>query len=254
MELHFEARGTGKPLIILHGLFGSQDNWRSISARLSSRYTVFALDQRNHGRSPHSEHMDYTLMAEDIVEFQDAQGLSEAFVLGHSMGGKTAMQLALLYPQRVEKLIVADMAPRAYPPWHEKMIAGMLSLDLNRFESRTQMDAALAPAVPELATRQFLLKNVARSADHRFMWRMGLKEIQKNYSGLTQPITSKKTFNRPVLFVRGANSEYLTEADLPEIVRLFPEANMETVPNAAHLLHVQNPAYFVDVVDRFLAR
>jgi esterase len=252
MELHFEVSGKGDPLVILHGLFGSLDNWRGISARLASRFTLFLLDQRNHGRSPHAERMDYSLMAEDVQEFLESQGLREAFVLGHSMGGKTAMQLSLLHPASVSKLIVADIAPRAYPPRHERMLAGMLALDLAYFETRSQMEAALAPAVPDVATRQFLLKNVARSEGTRFRWRMGLQQIQSNYKSLTEAISGPGTFTGPALFIRGANSDYLSETDFPEIRRLFPRAEFETVQDADHLLHIQKPEVFVRVVTQFL--
>src|SRR6266568_8494129 len=130
MDLHFEAYGRGEPLIILHGLFGSLENWRSISERLAANFRVFALDQRNHGRSPHSFEMDYRLMADDVRRFILTQQIAEALVLGHSMGGKTAMQLALLHPTAVRKLVVVDIAPRSYPPHHDKILAGVLSLDL----------------------------------------------------------------------------------------------------------------------------
>jgi esterase len=252
MELHFEVSGKGDPLIILHGLFGSLDNWRGISARLARRFTLFLLDQRNHGRSAHAEHMDYSVMAEDVQELLASHGLSKAFVLGHSMGGKTAMQLSLLHPESVSKLVVADIAPRAYPPRHERMLAGMLALDLAYFESRSQMEAALAPAVPDVATRQFLLKNVVRSNETRFRWRMGLQQIQANYKNLTQAITGPRQFTGPVLFIRGANSDYLSETDILEIRRLFPQAELTSVQDADHLLHIQKPEVFVRVVTQFL--
>jgi pimeloyl-ACP methyl ester carboxylesterase len=253
MELHFEASGKGEPLIVLHGLFGSLDNWRSISARLSGQFSVFALDQRNHGGSPHAAQMDYALMAQDVVEFLDLRGLSQANVLGHSMGGKTAMQLALSYRDRVNRLIVADIAPRTYPPWHQKMIAAMLGLDLDHFESRTQIEAALAPAVPDLPTRRFLLKNVTRKQDNGFHWRMGLEQIQANYSRLTEAVIAGEPFLKPVLFILGANSDYVLETDVPGIRSLFPQAEIKTVADADHWIHTQSPEQFVDLVTEFLS-
>lgn len=253
MELHFEASVKGEPLIILHGLFGSLDNWRSISATLSSKFTVFALDQRNHGGSAHAAEMDYLLMAQDVVEFLDKRGFSQSHVLGHSMGGKTAMQLALSYPNRVNKLIVADIAPRPYPPWHEKMITGMLGLDLEHLDSRAQMEAALAPDVPDLPTRRFLLKSVVRKPGNGFAWRMGLEQIQANYLRLTQAVFAGEPFQKPALFIRGAHSDYVLETDFPEIQRLFPQAEIKTLPDAEHLLHIQNPQQFVGLVTEFLS-
>lgn len=252
MELHFEQSGGGEPLIILHGLFGSLDNWRTVSARLAQHFTVFALDQRNHGRSAHSEQMDYPSMAKDVREFLGKRGLSKAFVLGHSMGGKTAMQLALLHPQTVSRLIIADIAPRAYEPRHERMIAGMLALDLGRFESRSQMEAALTPAVPDQPTRQFLLKNVVRSEGGGFRWRMGTAQIQGNYRYLTQAIQGPAPFTGATLFIRGANSDYILDSDLPEIRRWFPLASVETILGAGHLLHVEQLDRFVETVTGFL--
>ncbi|HEX7893151.1 MAG TPA: alpha/beta fold hydrolase [Terriglobales bacterium] len=252
MELHFEASGNGEPLIVLHGLFGSLDNWRSISARLSAQFTVFALDQRNHGGSAHAEEMDYSLMAQDVVEFLEKRGLSQTNVLGHSMGGKTAMQLALSHPNRVSKLIVADIAPRTYPAWHEKMITGMLQLNLDHFDGRAQLEAALAPAVPDLPTRRFLLKNVVRKPGNGFCWRLGLKQIQSNYSRLTEAVLAGEPFQKHALFIRGANSDYVLESDFPEIRRLFPQAEIRTLPDAGHLLHIQSPQPFLQLVTDFL--
>lgn len=252
MELHFEASGKGEPLIVLHGLFGSLDNWRLISARLSGQFTVFALDQRNHGGSPHAAQMDYALMAQDVVEFLEKRRLSQANVLGHSMGGKTAMRLALSHPDRVKKLIVADIAPRTYPPRHQQMITGMLNLDPEHFETRAQMEAALGPAVPDLPTRRFLLKNVVRKDGKGFSWRTGLVQIQANYSRLTEAVLASEPFLKPVLFIRGAKSDYLLESDFPEIHRLFPRAEIKTVPDADHLLHIQSPDQFVSLVTEFL--
>ena len=168
------------------------------------------------------------------------------------MGGKTAMQFALLYPELVRRLIVADMAPRRYSPRHAKIIVGMLSLDLNRFESRKDMEAALAPAVPDIVTRQFLLKNVVRVDETGFRWRIGLEQIRSNYARLLEPVTSDRPFDKPALFIRGATSDFLTETDFPLIQSLFTQATMETIPEAGHLLHVQKPDLFVKFVQDFL--
>lgn len=252
VDLHFEVYGHGEPLIILHGLFGSLENWHSTRDRLAGHFRVFTLDQRNHGRSPHSLEMDYRLMAEDIRDFLDAQPCVDSFVLGHSMGGKTAMQFALLHPERVRKLVVVDMAPRRYPPRHQKVIAGMLSLDLNRFQSRQELEAALAPVVPDLSTRQFLLKNLAREPAGRFRWKIGLEEIQQNYSRLTEPVAGGQPFQKPALFLRGEKSDYLLESDLDPIRSLFPRALLRTIPQAAHLVHVENPGVFAQTVLEFL--
>lgn len=252
MDLHFDARGQGQPLIILHGLFGSLQNWASITSRLAKDFKVFAVDQRNHGSSPHSFEMDYKLMAQDVLSLMQNQGFEDAFIMGHSMGGKTAMQLALLHPSAVKGLIVVDIAPRAYPPRHLKAILGMRALDLSRFETRSQMDAALAAAIPDPGTRGFLLKNVARTASGQFEWRIGLEEIQRNYSKLTEALGPAPPFTRPTLFIRGETSDFLLETDLEFVKPLFPLARSETIPGAGHLVHVENPDRFLEIVLGFL--
>jgi len=253
MQLHFRSYGAGVPLVILHGLFGSLDNWHTLSQRLGRHFHVLAVDQRNHGHSPHHPEMDYPLMADDLAEFLDQQKLTEALVLGHSMGGKTAMQLALAHPRRVARLVVADMAPRAYPPRHEKILAGMLALDLAAATSRHQLAEALAPWVPDLATRQFLLKNVGTGANHQFHWRCGLHEIHRNYSRLAEALPPAPPYPGPALFLRGALSDFLRETDEPGIRQLFPRAAIGTVPRAGHLLHVENPEDFLTAILSFLS-
>lgn len=252
MQLHFEAGGDGEPLIILHGLFGSLDNWRPMSKRLADHFKVFALDQRNHGQSPHSFEMDYARMAADVQEFITAQGLKDALVLGHSMGAKTAMQLALRHPDSVRELVVVDMAPRRDPGRHTRLIAGMRSLDLSRFQNRKEIEAALEPAVGDLPTRQFLLKNLARQDNGGFCWKIGLEEIYQNYQNLTEAIESTEPYTKAALFIRGEKSDYLRKEDQPDILRLFPKAEFRTVPGAGHLPHVETPETFYDCVTAFL--
>lgn len=253
MQLAYQDYGhRGEPLIILHGLFGSRENWHSISVRLSEHFRVFALDQRNHGESSRHSTMDYRNMAEDVHEFMVARHLEPAHVLGHSMGGKTAMQLALLHPEAVQSLTSVDMAPRAYSPRHRKALEGLLALDLASFQTRKQMEDALEPWVPELAVRRFLLKNVQRDPGGSFQWGIGLQEILQNYSRLSEALESDRPYSGPALFVRGAQSDYLVEDDLECIRRLFPKAQLATVPEAGHLLHVENPKIFLALLLEFL--
>ena len=251
MRLHFQTYGRGEPLIILHGLLGSLDNWHSVSLKLAERFQVWAVDQRNHGRSPHDAEMSYPILAEDIREFMQVQGLARACLLGHSMGGKTAMQLALLYPERVAKLIVADISPRASSPRHDRTLEGLSALDLAAFANRREMEAALAPWVPDLTTRRFLLKNVAR-ADEGFHWRIGLREIHRNYGRLGAALAGERQFAGPALFLRGEWSDHLQESDLPLILACFPQAHLRTSPHSGHLLHTENPAAFLAAVQEFL--
>ena len=252
MQLHYKSYGSGQPLIILHGLLGSLENWRSACLELARDFRIIAPDQRNHGHSPHSEEMNYPSMAEDVSELLDRENLPSAPVLGHSMGGKTAMQLALSHPHRVTKLIVADMAPRAYSPRHAKILSAMLALDLSSFQTRRHVQEALAPAIPDLAVRQFLLKNLEFDSSGQLRWRIGLAQIFRNYDALRQPLQSESPFKRPTLFLRGEHSDFLTEDDFPSIQKLFPEARLQTIPQASHWVHADNLPVFIQKVREFL--
>lgn len=252
MQLHFQASGRGKAVILLHGLFGSADNWHSIATRLAENFQVFALDQRNHGQSPHSSEMSYPLMAADVENFFGAQGIESAYVIGHSMGGKTAMQFALQFPGRVEKLVVADMAPRAYAPAHDKIFAALLALDLESFSARPQIEDALAPEIPNLVLRRFLLKNLGRDSAGKFFWKMNLRGLAENYGQLRAPISASAPFQKSALFIRGGKSNYLNAEDEPLIRALFPQAEIKTIPEAAHWVHADQPAEFLRLVLDFL--
>ncbi|HEX4349676.1 MAG TPA: alpha/beta fold hydrolase [Verrucomicrobiae bacterium] len=252
MQLYFKESGQGQPVILLHGLFGSSDNWHTIAARLAEKFHVFAPDQRNHGQSPHSAEMDYPLMAADVDEFFTARGVESAMVIGHSMGGKTAMQLALQFPQRVHKLVVADIAPRAYAPAHDKIFAALLALDLASFQNRTQMEEALAPEIPGLVLRRFLLKNLGRSPAGGFFWKINLQGLAENYWRLREPVIGAGPFTGPTLFIRGGKSDYVQAEDEPLIREWFPAARIETIAEAGHWLHADKPEEFLRLVLGFL--
>ncbi|HEX9046957.1 MAG TPA: alpha/beta fold hydrolase, partial [Verrucomicrobiae bacterium] len=187
MQLYFKETGQGRAVVLLHGLFGSSDNWHFIAQGLAATFNVFALDQRNHGLSPHSAEMNYPLMAADVEKFFVKRGLASAAVIGHSMGGKTAMQFALLYPHRVDKLVVADMAPREYAPAHDKIFAALLALPLPSFQTRQQIEDALAAEIPSLVLRRFLLKNLGRDEHGKFFWKINLRTIAESYPRLREP-------------------------------------------------------------------
>ena len=257
MQLYFKelGQGDGAPLVMLHGLFGSSDNWFNVAPRLGCK--CYALDLRNHGHSPHSEEMDYALMAGDVAEFLDAQKLEAANVLGHSMGGKVAMQLALTYPARVRKLVIVDMAPRPYSPEHQPIFEVLLALDLKQFHSRREIEDALAPGIPDLTLRRFLLKNLAHEPQdaRAFKWRIPLPVIFTNYPKLCEPINPQgRRFERPALFLHGGQSPYVSEADVPQIRKLFPQAVIETIPQARHWVHAEAPDDFVRYVSEFLKK
>jgi esterase len=253
MRLNFQATGDGPTLIILHGFLGSLDNWRTAAQRLGARFRVITLDLRNHGHSPHNPVMSYLALAEDIDEFIDQQRMASAHILGHSMGGKVAMQLATTRPQRVDKLIVVDIAPRSYPASHESTLAALRDLDLRPFKSFGEIDAALAPQIPSADIRQFLMKNLTRQRDDGFRWRIDLEAITSNYVALTKPIAPTYTFAKPACFIRGGRSDYLQDKDFPLIKKMFPQAAFVTIPHAGHWVHVDAAEDFLKTVTDFLA-
>jgi len=252
MRLHFTESGRGRPVVLLHGLFGSSDNWHPVAVGLAESFHVFALDQRNHGRSPHSAEMDYPLMAADVDRFFATRGLASARVVGHSMGGKTAMQLALHFPRRVEKLVVVDMAPRAYAPAHDKIFAALLALELPAFESRPQIEAALAPDIPNPVLRRFLLKNLGRTPAGGFHWKINLADLAENYWRLREPVAGPMRFAGPTLFMRGGKSKYLAAEDEPLIRDWFPAAQIQTLAEAGHWVHADQPGEFLRRLVDFL--
>ena len=252
MQLHFKEYGQGKVVVLLHGLLGSLDNWHTVAQRLGEQFHVFALDQRNHGLSPHASDMDYPLMAGDVNEFFEAHGIKSAFVIGHSMGGKTAMQFALQHPEKVDKLLVEDMAPRVYTPSHDKIFAALLALDLSRYKTRQEIEDALAAEIPSLTLRRFLLKNLARNPDNSMFWKINLRGLAENYSHLGKPISGPHSYSKAVLFIRGGKSNYLTPADEPLIRELFPQAQIETIAEAAHWVHGDKPEEFLRLTLEFL--
>jgi esterase len=253
MRLHSQVRGDGPPLVILHGLLGSLDNWRSMSKRLAALRRVYSLDLRNHGHSPHAAVMNYAVMAEDVREFCVAQGLHAPAVLGHSMGGKVAMALAARHPDLLEKLLVVDIAPKLYPPAHRPLLLAMRDADLRGYKSFGEIDAALAPAIADTAVRQFVMKNLARDSAGEFRWRIGLAEIIDNYGALTEAVVVEKPFTKPTCFIRGERSSFIQDHDLAAIRAVFPRAELKTIPRADHWIHTEAADEFYAAVAQFLS-
>lgn len=251
MKLNYKKTGSGPPLVILHGLFGSLDNWFSIAKELVEHYTLYLVDQRNHGDSPHADEWNYSVMVEDLKELFDAEGLEKVLLMGHSMGGKTVMNFAVKYPERVEKLIVADIAPRYYPVHHESILEGLNSLDLKKIQSRKEADEQLAKYIPELGVRQFLLKSLTRDSDG-FAWKINLKVIKEKIENVGEALAEGSTYNGPTLFLAGANSNYIQQKDLPDLEAHFPNYELEFVTDAGHWLHAEQPHSVVEELRKFL--
>jgi len=252
MQLHFKQLGHGEPLVLLHGLFGSSDNWFGVAPKLAEKFHVIALDLRNHGHSPHHPEMDYPLMAGDVNRFLATQSMESAHVIGHSMGGKVAMQLALDFPARVKKLIVVDMAPRAYQPVHDPILAALLALDLPSFQTRQQIEDKLAPEIPSLNLRRFLLKNLGRDEQGGLIWKMNLRGVAENYTQLGTVLKPGGPFAGPALFIRGGKSDYINATDEEDIRQLFPAAEIQSIATASHWVHADAPEEFVRLALSFL--
>jgi len=253
MELFYNQYGeSGPPLVILHGLLGANGNWHTLSRTTFREVArVYAVDQRNHGRSPHAGQIDYPTLAEDLRRFIDRQGLVPAHLMGHSMGGKTAMQAALSYPDRVDRLIVVDMAPRAYPPEHKPLLEALARIDPTAYESRDSIDEVLAEDVPSWRIRQFLLKNLDYDGE-TYTWKMNLDALRTHYDELIAAIPGSRTFDGPTLFIRGEDSNYVTDDDRDEIQERFPAAELVTIDGAGHWVHADAPEAFAEVVVDFL--
>lgn len=251
MKLNFKKTGSGEPLIILHGLFGSADNWFSIAKELEKNFTLYLVDQRNHGDSPQSDEWNYDVMVEDLLELADAEGLNKFYLMGHSMGGKTAMKFAVEHPSRVAKLIVADIAPRYYPIHHQTILAGLNSIKLDQIKSRKEADDQLAQFISELGIRQFLLKSLSRDSNG-FVWKINLSVITEKIEEVGKALDSDDRFEGPTLFLAGANSNYIQQNDLEDIHGHFPEYEIEFVSNAGHWLHAEQPAAVIQEVKKFL--
>ncbi len=253
MLLHFQRHGQGEPLVILHGLFGTLDNWGAQIKTLSEHFDVIAADLRNHGRSPHSDEMNYRAMSNDLLELLDHLQLERINLMGHSMGGKAAMQFALDHPERVQRLIVVDIAPVRYPSRHNEVIEGLKQIDLPQLKSRSEADRTLSEYVDSAATRAFLLKNLYRNEQKQFAWRMNLPTLEQQYASIGDA-PDGKAYTGPVLFIKGGESDYLLAEHQQPIQQLFPKAGFKIIAGAGHLPHVEKPAIFTRLVDNFLGQ
>lgn len=261
MKLYFQTYGSENPaknaVVILHGLFGSSTNWGAISKRLAEYYRVYALDLRNHGRSPHIDAMCYADMADDLLVFLDEEKLDLIYLLGHSMGGKAAMQFSLDYPDRIHKLLIVDIAPKAYPPHHEAVFLAIDRIDHEKIRSREHADILIQNIIPNTDIRLFLLTNLTRNTDGIYRWRANMTAIRKHYSEILkkpQPRFENTCFDKPSCFIRGTNSDYINDNDISDISTLFGQTELISIENAGHWVHAQQPAVFLDYVTRFFGR
>ena len=245
-QLHSIILGEGTPLLILHGFLGMADNWKTLGKQYTQNgFEVHLIDQRNHGKSYWSSEFNYDVLAADISNYLDQHNLSSAMLIGHSMGGKAAMQFACTYPQLVTKLLVADIAPKYYPPHHQEILNALTSLNIEEIHSRSEADTQLAMYLRDPGIRQFLLKNLYWVEKGRFGFRCNLEVLATKLNEIGENIGSSESYRGPTLFLRGDKSEYITGADEHTIIRHFPAATIAVIQNAGHWLHAENPHQFL---------
>ena len=254
MKLFFRHMGQGNPVVILHGLLGLSDNWVTFGRQMALDFEVFIPDLRNHGQSPHDPVFNFQVLAEDLHELIAELGLKKVSLIGHSLGGKTAMLFALKYPDLLDKLVIVDIALRKYSTnlEHQMLIDAMLKVDFSSARSRSDVDRQLEQNVHSLKLRQFLLKNIYWKDKETLGWRVNLPILKEALPLMLEGIPSGKIFLNPVLLVRGGLSGYVTDADLPEMVKQFPRTSVKTLANASHWVHSDAPGEFFSLVHTFL--
>lgn len=246
---------SSTPLLVFHGLFGMLDNWGSFGKELGEFLPVHLIDLRNHGRSFHSENMSQDDLANDIANYMNHYGIEKAHVLGHSLGGKAVMQFALNYPEKVEKLIVVDISPKAYPPHHQGIIKALETVDFDTLKSRNEVEAVLNQYIPEKSVIQFLAKNLyweESGETKKLNWRFNLKTLSEKYNEFVSNAIKFGVFEGETLFIAGEKSNYILPQDSFAIKQQFPKAQIVTVKNAAHWVQADNPVEFSEVVRNFL--
>lgn len=245
--LHSKIIGTGKPLLILHGFLGMSDNWKTLGTKYAENgFQSHLIDQRNHGKSFHSEDFNYDFLSVDLKHYMAHHGLEKASIIGHSMGGKTAMQFACDHREMTEKLIVADISPKYYPPHHQDIVNGLHALDFEEISSRNEADEELSKHITDFGTRQFLLKNLYWIEKGKLGFRFNLPVLSNKMEEIGENISSTAQFKGPTLFLKGDASEYVVETDLPEIKKHFPMSKIDTIDNAGHWVHAANPTQFFE--------
>lgn len=252
MILNFRTLGEGEPLIVLHGVFGSSDNWQSQARVFAEKYKVYLVDLRNHGNSFHSDDFDYQVMSDDIVALMKSEGLEKAHVLGHSMGGKVAMYLASQFPQLVTQLIIVDIAPKHYLPHHQQIFEGFRGVDLPSLQSRKDADKQMSTIIKDFGVRQFILKNLHRNKDGAFSWKLNLNTIEKNIENVGAGLPEGYGYSGPVLFVGGSKSSYIQAEDISDIEARFPNSQLITIQGAGHWVHAEKPVELIATVLDFL--
>ena len=251
IHLNYKLKGSGKPIIILHGLFGMLDNWNSIGSQLAKNYATYLVDQRDHGRSSKSKEFAYNLLARDLKIFCEEHGLEKVNLIGHSMGGKTAMTFANEYPEMIDKLMVVDIAPKEYKGGHEYIFEAILSVPLAQITKRSEVDEHLSDRIKNKGVRQFLMKNLTRKKEGGFEWKANFQLLFDSYDEIKGMPTLQKGNELEVLFIKGGLSDYISQEDETSIQEYFPNARVETFSNAGHWVHAEQPKMLIDSIYSF---
>jgi esterase len=240
--LHSRIEGEGKPLLIIHGFLGTSDNWKTLSGQYASNgFQVHAIDMRNHGKSFHSDEFTYDAMANDLVEYCNANNLDNSDIIGHSMGGKVTMFFATLHPEMVNKIVIADIGPKYYQPHHQDILAGLNAVDFTTKPERSDVEAILSQYVDDAGTRQFLMKNLYWKEPGQLAYRFNLPVFNENIDNIGQALPEGSRFDGPTLFLRGDKSNYIKDEDFDLIRTHFPNAVIKDIANSGHWLHAENP-------------
>ncbi len=251
--LYSKIEGEGKPLLIIHGFLGMSDNWKTLSMQyVAQGFQVHALDLRNHGKSFHADDFTYEVMMHDVVAYCQFHRLTSVVVIGHSMGGKVAMLLATTHPDLVDQLIVADIGPKYYPPHHDVILASLNAVDFSKKPSRSDVEEIVSTYIHDFGTRQFLLKNLYWEEPGQLAFRFNLKVFNEKIATIGEALPFENHFDKDTLFLRGDKSDYILDADFETIYHHFPKAKIETVSNAGHWLHAENPKEFFEKTIAFL--
>ena len=253
MKLFYRKFGQGKPLIILHGLFGQSDNWNTLAKQFAENgFEVYTVDLRNHGLSPHNEVWNYQVMSDDILELVNDNNLQNIILLGHSMGGKVAMQFAIQHQELLDKLVVIDIAPKYYPQRNKEVLMALNAVNLATVKTRKEIETVLSKYITDFGTRQFLLKNIFWKENTDLDWRFNLKVITTEFENTGEATPVGIICATPALFIRGAESNYILDEDLTSIQDIFPNSILETIANAGHWVHAEKPKEFFECVMNFI--
>jgi esterase len=251
--LYSKIEGAGMPLLILHGFLGMSDNWKTLGAQFASNgFEVHLLDSRNHGKSFRSDEFDYEIMSQDVFDYCNANNLEKVSIIGHSMGGKTAMLFATRHPEMIEKLIVADIGPKFYPQHHQVILEALNAADFSKKPSRAEVEGILSQYISDFGTRQFLLKSLYWQEPGQLAFRFNLAVFNKKIDEIGKSLPVDAVFKKPTLFIRGGNSNYILDEDFQNIREHFPDSRIETIPDAGHWLHAENPKMFCEITSSFL--